>query len=159
MELWLISYGWGGSMCGVNVVTPDSLFGWNNYLETFQSIKTLSYHSLSATSIQTMSFTITNGTKVLLHKFNTSMWNFSIKFKSINICWSKYSISASSHCLKRQKVYNLYVKYLQKETHTLNLWLNQRLKPTTDETQLNLTLKMTTFSTWPVNHICSLNGQ
>ena len=37
----------------MNVVTPDSLFGWNNYLETFHSIKTLNYHSLSATSIQT----------------------------------------------------------------------------------------------------------
>ena len=62
------------------------------------------------------SFTITNETKVLLHKFITSMWNFSIKFKSINICWSKYNISASSHCLKRQKV---YVKYLQKRiSHT-----------------------------------------
>ena len=40
-------------MCGVNIVTPDSLFGWKNYLETFHSIKTLNYHSLSATSIQT----------------------------------------------------------------------------------------------------------
>ena len=42
------SYGWGGSVCGVNVVTPDSPFGWKNYLETFHSIKTLDYHSLSA---------------------------------------------------------------------------------------------------------------
>ena len=40
-------------MWGVNVVTPDSLFDWKNYLETFHSIKTVNYHSLSATSIQT----------------------------------------------------------------------------------------------------------
>ena len=40
-------------MSGVNVVTPDSLFGGNNYLETFHSIETLNYYSLSATSIQT----------------------------------------------------------------------------------------------------------
>lgn len=40
-------------MCGVNVVTPDSLFGWKKYLETFHSIKALNYHSRSATSIQT----------------------------------------------------------------------------------------------------------
>lgn len=33
----------------------------------------------------------------------TSMLNISVKFKSLYICWSRYNISTSSHCLQEKK--------------------------------------------------------
>ena len=89
------------------------------------------------------------------------MWNFSIKFKSINICWSKYSISASSHCLKRQKVYNLSVKYLQKRNSRTKVkpeikTINRRdttIFDFEDDYIVNMTYQLITFAVLMANNI------
>lgn len=58
------------------------------------------------------------------------MLKISIKFKSVYICWSKYNISASSHCLKMWKCkwwnHDSYMYYcyvlLSTVFNLLNMW-------------------------------------